>query len=161
KLAEQRFTVAVEAAPNAMILVDGDGRILLANAHTERLFGYARQELLGQSIEVLVPERVRQTHRRVRAQFAQQPNARPMGAGRDLYGRRKDGTEVPLEIGLNPLQTREGLCVLTTVVDITARKQAEQALQQAYAELEQRVEARTTELRTAYEALHRETTERQ
>jgi PAS domain S-box-containing protein len=159
--AQQRFSIAVEAAPNAMILVNQDGRILLANAHTEQLFGYTRQELLGQSIEMLVPKRARQAHSRLRAEFVQQPSTRPMGAGRDLYGRRKDGTEVPIEIGLNPIETLDGLGVLAAVVDITARKRTEQAVQQAYAELEQRVEARTAELRTANKALQQEMAERQ
>jgi two-component system NtrC family sensor kinase len=142
--AQQRFTVAVEAAPNAMIMVDQDGRILLANAHTERLFGYTRQELLGQSIDLLVPERVRQTHGSARARFVQQPSARAMGAGRDLYGRRKDGTEVPIEIGLNPIETPEGLCTLAAVADITARKQAN-------AHLERRIQERTALLQLLYD----------
>ena len=119
------FRVAVESAPNAMIMVDAAGHIILANAQTETLFGYSRAELLGQSIEQLVPERFRGRHPGHRASFFQHPGVRSMGAGRDLYGLRKDGTEVPVEIGLNPIQTNQGMVVLAAVVDITERKRAE------------------------------------
>jgi len=127
KRAEEKFRLAVESAPNAMLMVDYRGRIVLANAQAERLFGFTRQELLGQSIEMLVPNRFRGKHPKHRAAFYAAPGTRPMGAGRDLYAVRKDGTEVPVEIGLNPIKTDEGSFVLAAVVDLTAfkRMQAE------------------------------------
>lgn len=124
KLSEQRLRSVVEATPNAMILVDRAGKIVLVNAQTEKLFGYGREELLDQRIEVLVPPRFRAAHPGHRAGFHADPRARPMGAGRDLYGLRKDGTEVPVEIGLSPIET-EGL-VLASIIDITARKKLEE-----------------------------------
>jgi PAS domain S-box-containing protein len=123
---DELFRLAVESAPNAMILVDAGGRIVLVNAQTEKLFGYPRSELLGETIEKLVPERFRAAHPGQRQIFFAHPRARSMGAGRDLFGLRKDGMEVPVEIGLNPLQTRDGSFVLAAVVDITERKRAEE-----------------------------------
>lgn len=106
---EQRFRQVVEHSPNAKVLVDSNGRIHLVNAQTEALFGWSRQELLGKPVEMLVPERFRSGHPDHRSAFLQRPLSRPMGAGRDLYGLRKDGSESPIEIGLNPLETDEGL----------------------------------------------------
>jgi len=126
ELGDDFFRLAVEAAPNAMIMVDHEGRIILVNAQTEKLFGYRREELLGQSIERLVPDRFRSAHPGHRNSFFANPHTRSMGAGRDLFGRRKDGTEVPVEIGLNPLKTAEGSFVLAAVVDITERQRAEE-----------------------------------
>nr|WP_309249582.1 PAS domain S-box protein [Paraburkholderia sp. CNPSo 3274] len=125
---EERFRQVVEAAPNAMVMVDQDGRIVLVNAQTEKLFGYPRNELIGQSIEALVPERFRGRHPEYRVSFFNNLTSRPMGAGRDLYGLRKDGSEFPVEIGLNPLSTDEGKFVLAAVVDITSRKHAQEEL---------------------------------
>ena len=105
--AEERFRIAVESSPNGMIMTDQGGTIVLVNREVERLFGYAREELLGQQIELLVPERFRSGHPGFRAGFHRDPDARTMGVGRDLYGLRKDGTEVPVEIGLNPVETEE------------------------------------------------------
>ncbi|HKU40225.1 MAG TPA: PAS domain S-box protein, partial [Polyangiales bacterium] len=126
--AARRFEVAVEAAPNAMIMVDVSGRVTLVNSEAERLFGYTRAELVGQPIEIFVPEAVRARHPRLRAAFAGTPRQRAMGQGRDLRARRKDGSEIPVEIGLNPIETAEGLLVLCAVVDISERKRSEQAL---------------------------------
>jgi PAS domain S-box-containing protein len=123
--AHQRFRTAVEAAPNAMIMVDAEGCILLVNRQTEQMFGYDREALVGQSIEVLVPERHRGAHPRYRMIFYQSPSTRPMGAQRELFARRRDGTEFPVEIGLSPIRTDEGMRVLSSIVDITERKHAE------------------------------------
>ena len=125
KQAEERFRLVVEAAPNAMVVTDAAGRITLTNAQAEAVFGYDRQELVGQPVEVLVPERFRAQHATERNRYLASPEARAMGAGRDLYGRRKDGSEVPVEIGLNPLHTSEGPFVLASIIDITERRQAE------------------------------------
>ncbi|HEV2749159.1 MAG TPA: PAS domain S-box protein [Gemmatimonadales bacterium] len=125
KRAETRFRAAVESSPNGMLMIDREGKIVLVNREIERLFGYGREELFGQTIETLVPEEVRARHPTLRGGFFAHPQARAMGAGRELFGRRKDGREIPVEIGLNPLETDEGLFVLASVVDITARKRAE------------------------------------
>jgi PAS domain S-box-containing protein len=129
--AEERFRLVVEAAPSAMVMVNDQGHIALVNEQTERLFGYKRTELLGQPVEKLVPERYGDVHPDHRAGFLQQPSARAMGAGRDLFGRRKDGSEVPIEIGLNPIQTNEGTFVLAGIIDITKRKEAEDVLRKS------------------------------
>lgn len=126
---DEQFRLIVEAAPNALVLVGADGRIGLVNAEAERLFGYAREELVGREIDRLVPERFRRQHAQHRAMFAASPQARPMGAGRDLFALRKDGDEVPVEIGLSPMATEAGRHVLISLTDITARKSAETALQ--------------------------------
>jgi PAS domain S-box-containing protein len=119
-----------------MVMIDREGKIVLVNREIERLFGYARDELLGRPIELLVPERLRGRHPGFRDSFFASPQARSMGAGRDLFGVRKDGRELPVEIGLNPLETDEGLFVLASVVDITERKRSEQELRRSNDELE-------------------------
>jgi hypothetical protein len=126
KRAEARFRLAVESSPNGMIMVDPTGRIVLVNREVERLFGYKREELLGQTVEILVPVRFRQHHPKYRGEFFREPHRRAMGAGRNLFGLRKDGTELPVEIGLNPIETEDGLFVLSSIVDISARQQAEE-----------------------------------
>ena len=125
---ETRFRLVVEAAPNAMVMINLAGEIVMVNAQAERVFGYSRAELLGESVEMLVPERFRSHHPEMRATFFTDPQPRPMGAGRDLYGVKKDGSEFPVEIGLNPIETDEGTMVLAAIVDITERKAAELAL---------------------------------
>ena len=130
KRAEARFRLAVESSPNGMVMVDSGGRIVLVNQEVERMFGYQREELLGRSIELLVPERFHDGHPEDRARFFRTPNRRLMGAGRDLFGRRKDGSEVPVEIGLNPIETDDGLFVLSSIVDISARKRADEERRQ-------------------------------
>ncbi len=124
--AEERFRVVVEASPSALLMVDEAGVITLVNARAEQLFGYAREELLGQLMEMLVPERYRAEHSAQRGKFVERPATRPMGAGRDLFGRRKDGSEVPIEIGLNPVNSDEGAFVIASIIDITERKRAEE-----------------------------------
>jgi two-component system, cell cycle sensor histidine kinase and response regulator CckA len=111
-----------------MVLVDHEGKIVLVNRQTEKLFGYARQELLGQTIEILVPEASRKGHPTVRGDFVAQPQARPMGVGRDLHAQHKNGRQIPVEIGLNPIETEEGTWVLSSIVDITERQRAEAAM---------------------------------
>jgi PAS domain S-box-containing protein len=138
KLAEEKFRLVVEASPSAVVMVDQHGRIALVNTQTERMFGYHRDELIGQSVEVLVPQRFRDNHPMYRAGFLQQPRVRSMGAGRDLFAVRKDGSEFPVEIGLNPIESSEGLFVLSAILDISERKRAEQALKNTNEELEQK-----------------------
>lgn len=137
------FNLVVEAAPSAMVLVNERGRITLVNVQTEKLFGYERAELLGESIETLVPERFRTGHAGLRGFFNEAAVARPMGAGRDLYARHKDGSEIPVEIGLNPIQTGGATLTLAAITDITERKRAEElrllhaGVQQHASELEE------------------------
>ncbi|MGA8873374.1 MAG: MASE1 domain-containing protein [Candidatus Acidiferrales bacterium] len=128
KRAGQRFKLAVESAPNAMVMADQKGKIVLVNSQATKMFGYKEEELVGQLVEVLVPQRFRGGHPGHRSGFSAQPQARPMGAGRDLYAVRKDGSEFPVEIGLNPIETEGGLVVLSAIVDITARKAAEEEI---------------------------------
>ncbi|MGE0321041.1 MAG: PAS domain S-box protein [Polyangiaceae bacterium] len=135
--AEAKFRLVVEAAPNAMVLADGAGQIALVNRRTEDLFGYARSELIGRPLEVLVPVRYRERHPGLVAEFLKQPQARAMGAGRELFGQRKDGSEFPIEIGLNPFESEEGTFTLAAIIDITARKKADDDLRRSNAELEQ------------------------
>src|SRR5688572_18877564 len=122
---DDTFRLIVEAAPNAIVVIDEQGRIVIVNSQTEKLFGYGREEIIGQPIELLVPERFRPNHPDRRQSFFADPQARPMGAGRDLFGLRKDGTEFPVEIGLNPIRTAQGTLVLSAIVDITERQRAE------------------------------------
>lgn len=122
----ERFRLIVEAIPSAIVVVNQTGRIVLVNSQTETLFGYRASELLGQPVELLVPERFQPGHRHDRADYLADPQARAMGAGRDLFAVRKDGREVPVEIGLSPVETEEGLWILSAIIDITERKRAEQ-----------------------------------
>ena len=127
---EARLRQVVESAPNAMVMIDGSGKIVMVNMQTERLFGYARSEILGRPIEMLVPARFRAAHPELRSSFFAGPVSRPMGAGRDLYGLKKDGSEFPIEIGLNPIETEEGMMVLSAIVDISSRKRLEERFRQ-------------------------------
>jgi len=122
---QERFRRVFESAPNGMVMTDEDGRIMLTNRQMEALFGYDREELIGQPIELLVPERLHESHRAHREKFRSERRPRMMGVNQDLYGRRKDGREFPVEIGLSPLESEEGRLVLAAVADVTARKEAE------------------------------------
>jgi diguanylate cyclase (GGDEF)-like protein/PAS domain S-box-containing protein len=128
KLAEERFRSLLETAPDAMVIVDEGGRIVLVNSQTERLFGYAREELIGEVVELLVPERFAPGHPDHRKTFASDPHARPMGGDLDLLARRKDGSAFPVEISLSPLQTEDGRLVSSAIRDVTERKLARDAL---------------------------------
>jgi PAS domain S-box-containing protein len=133
---EERFRLVVEAAPNALIMVNRAGLIEMVNAQAERMFGYTRAELLGQPVEMLLPEPLRANHPKLRGSFHADARSRPMGAGRDLNALRKDGSEFPVEIGLNPIETDGGAMVLAAVVDISDRKREEEHLRAALKEKE-------------------------
>ena len=135
KSAEEKRRLMVELAINAMIMVDARGSIVLANPQTEKMFGYSAAELIGKPVEILVPSWFRKSHPSQREKFFAAPTVRPMGARRDLQGCRKDGTEFPVEIGLNPIHTSEELLVLGSIVDITERKKAEDNARRHLAEL--------------------------
>jgi PAS domain S-box-containing protein len=125
---EALFRIAVESSPTGLLVAGSDGAILLVNREIERLFGYPREELLGRSVETLVPDRFRARHPLFRDGYAADAQARPMGAGRELFGLHRDGTEIPIEIGLNPVRIEGTLLVLASVVDITARRRIEHQL---------------------------------
>ena len=127
---------AFDGIPLAIIVASADGRIVLLNSQAERLFDYRREDLIGKHIEMLIPERFRGAHPAFRNDFFTSPHARPMGAGRDLFALRKDGHELPVEIGLNPIATERGPMVLAAVVDITERKQREETTRAALKEKE-------------------------
>ena len=140
----------LEAVPDAVIAVNRQGVIIQANSQTETLFAYTRDELIGQKIEMLVPERQRPEHDRHREQFHSKPKIRRMGSGLDLYGRRRDGSEFPVEISLSPIATGDGTVVLSVIRDISDRKHIEEELRRAHEELDRR---KTRELRDSQNRL--------
>jgi PAS domain S-box-containing protein len=125
----------LESAPDGMVIVNADGKIVIVNSQTEILFGYSRQELIGQPVEILIPARLERLHVSHRASFLAEPHVRPMGAGQELLGKRKNGTEFSVEISLSPLRTPQGLFVTSAVRDITERKHAEEQIKKLNAEL--------------------------
>lgn len=134
--AEQLFRSAVDASPNGMIMVNAAGRIVLANRQTEAIFGYSQVDLLGRPVEDLLPERVRERHVALRGSFLADPQARRMGVGRDLRAVRRDGRQIPVEVGLNPVHRGDQTLVLASVIDITERKRNEEELRRSNEELE-------------------------
>jgi len=127
----QEFAVAsFERSPSGMIAVDGEGRIVAVNREVERLLGYDRRELIGRAVETLVPDRHVKAHPSLRNAFALNPETRPMGAGRELFAKHRDGHDVPVEIGLSPVVVNGKPYVLSTIVDITERRQFESRLRQ-------------------------------
>jgi len=128
KVADERFRMTVEASPNGIVLVNSQGRIVMVNKETEKLFGYLRTDLIGEPVEMLIPERYRNTHPDLISEYIANPQARDMGEGRELYGCRKDGSQFPVEVGLSPIQGTDEILVLATIMDMTEKKQAEARL---------------------------------
>jgi PAS domain S-box-containing protein len=122
KLADEKFRLVVEACPSGMVMTDTAGTIVLTNTATDQLFGYPRDQLLGRRVEILIPERLRGESLKQRAAFTSNPEARRVQANRELFGLRRDGTEFPVEVWLNPIQAHDGLFVLSVIVDISERK---------------------------------------
>jgi PAS domain S-box-containing protein len=139
KQAEEKFRALLESAPDAMVIVDGSGKIVLVNAQTERLFGYRREELEGRPLDVLIPERHKGCHEDACERYFGSPHVR-MGSGLDLPGRRKDASEFPADICLSPLRTRDGLLVIAAVRDITERREVEQELERRAARLQEQAD---------------------
>ncbi len=135
-----RFEALLESAPDAIIVAGADGRIALVNRRVEELFGYSRSELLGHEIELLVPERLRETHGRHRAHYLAAPRMREMGAGLELYGRRRDGTEFPVEISLSPVTEGDSTHVVTVIRDVSERRRADEARRELSSEQAARAE---------------------
>jgi diguanylate cyclase (GGDEF)-like protein/PAS domain S-box-containing protein len=160
KLAEQQLRLVIESAPNGMIMVDRSGVINLVNAQVEQLFGYKREELLGKHVEILIPPRFRGSHPQIRETFFNEPKARILGSHRELFALRKDGSEFPVEIGLNPISSSRGIQVLAAVTDITERRRVDKEMRALNTTLERRVAERTEEIRALNASLEQRVAER-
>jgi two-component system sensor kinase FixL len=136
KQAQQLFQLATEASPSGIVLADSERRIVLVNAHVEELFGYGRDELIGKSLEVLVPKRSALYDQPTEAELIARPQARATAAARESFAVRKDGSEFPVEIDLNPIETPQGSLVLASILDISARKAAEEEAQRRRDEID-------------------------
>ena len=123
--AEERYRQLIDAAPDAMIVVSEDGTIEFANVQTEKVFGYAREELVGQRLDMLIPDRFRRSHGEHVNRFRTSPTTRSMGSGLQLFGRRRDGTDIPVEVSLSPVRSAEGLSVCAAIRDVTERRRIE------------------------------------
>ena len=148
RLVEGRYRDLLESMPDAIVVVNGIGRIIVVNRQAETMFGYERDELIGELIEALIPQRYRQAHLGYRGRYFEQSRTRPMGAGLELYGQRKDGGEFPVEIGLSPLETDIGRLGMSVIRDITQRRSAERALHEKNVELERANKAKDRFLAT-------------
>ncbi|HEX3662447.1 MAG TPA: PAS domain S-box protein [Acidobacteriaceae bacterium] len=146
---ERRFRQLLEAAPDAIVEVSADGQMVLVNQVAEEMFGYSRDELLGQSVDLLVPDVVRAHHRGYRNGYLEHPRTRPMGSGLELHGRRRDGTLFPVEISLSPIQTENGVHVTAVIRDVTERKRSEQEVRRLQLQYTGELEARNLEIERA------------
>ena len=160
QIAAELFRNLLEAAPDAILIVNRHGVIELINSQVERMFGYTRDELLGQSMEILVPTHLKESHLGHRADYTSAPYTRRMGQDLTLSATHKDGSEIPVEIGISPLQTKDGLLIISSIRDVTERRKNEAVIRQLNTELEARVTQRTAALRKANEKLHKEIAER-
>ena len=154
--ADARFRALLEAAPDAMVIIDDIGCIQLVNTQAERIFGYTRGELLGKPVELLIPARFHRIHEKHREVFAAAPFTKSLGSGRVLSALRRDGSEFPAEIGISPLQTPDGMLVISSIRDVTERTRAEEEIRRLNNELEEGVNRRTAALRKANDELRRE-----